>query len=315
MQATFPSTESHGIFPTPSGFTVSLNRGVRQAQAIGNSLPPSCLVMLSSFVIQIGMALSKTLFDSLGATGAAFICKSLAALMLLVIFRPRLQHRWQDYLTVALYGLSIACMNLAIYSAIERIPLGIASTLEFVGPLGVSIVGSRRPLDLLWVAFAAAGVLLMAPIHSNTALDPIGIGFALLSGLCWAGYILLSAPVSRAMPGGSGLALGITFASLFMAPIGIHHGGGALLSPAVLFIGLVAAFMTTVMPYSLEFAALKRMSPRIFGILMSIEPAIAALVGLLFLHESLNGQSLVAIGLVMIAAIGVTVFGRQQSGH
>jgi inner membrane transporter RhtA len=312
MQATVPG--SHRIFPSPSGFTISLNRSVRQAQAIGNSLPPSCLVLLSSFVIQIGMALSKTLFDALGATGAAFICKGLAALMLLVIFRPRLQHRWQDYLTVALYGLSIACMNLSIYSAIDRIPLGIASTLEFVGPLGVAIVGSRRPLDLLWVAFAATGVILIAPIHSNTALDPIGIGFALLSGLCWAGYILLSAPVGRAMPGGSGLALGITFASLFMAPVGIHHGGSALLNPGVLLIGLVAAFMTTVMPYSLEFAALKRMSPRIFGILMSIEPAIAALVGLVFLHESLNGQSLVAIALVITAAIGVTLFGRQEAG-
>jgi inner membrane transporter RhtA len=315
MQSTFPQPASYPILPSnPSTLTISLNRGVRQAQALGNSLPPSCLVVLSSFVIQLGMALSKSLFESLGAVGAAFLCKGLAALLLLIIWRPSLQHRWQDYLTVSLFGLSIACMNLAIYSAIERIPLGIASTLEFVGPLGVAIAGSRRPLDFLWVALAATGVILIAPI-TNTTLDPVGIGLALLSGLFWAGYILLSAPVGRAMPGGSGLALGITFASLFMAPFGIQHGGSALLNPWVLMVGLVAAFMTTVMPYSMEFAALKRMSPRVFGVLMSIEPAIAALVGLIFLHESLDGRSLVAIGLVITAAIGVTVFGKQGSAH
>jgi inner membrane transporter RhtA len=271
--------------------------------------------MLSSFAIQLGMALSKTLFDSLGAISVAFICKGLGALLLWVIWRPRLHHHWQEYLIVGLYGLIIACMSLAYYSAIERIPLGIASTLEFVGPLGVAIAGSRRPLDLLWVAFAAAGVILIAPIHSNTTLDSVGIGFALLAGLCWAGYILLSAPVGRAMPGGTGLALGMAFATLFMAPVGVVHSSGALLNPSVFMIGLLAAFLTTVMPYSLEFAALKRMSPRIFGVLMSIEPAIAALVGLLFLHESLDGRSLVAIALVMTAAIGVTVFGKQEAGH
>jgi inner membrane transporter RhtA len=305
---------SQPVFPTnPSVLRASLDRSVRQLGAIGNSIPPSCQVLLSCFVIQIGMALSKVLFDTLGSSGAAFLCKSIAAVFLLVMLRPRLQgHRWQAYGVVGLFGLSIACMNLSIYAAIDRIPLGVASTLEFIGPLGVSIVGSRRPLDLLWVALASAGVFLLAPIH-GTHLDPVGIGFALLSGLCWAGYILLSAPVGRAMPGG--LAVGITVAALLMAPFGVSQGGMALLNPWILAIGVAAGLLTTVVPYSLEFVALRRMSPRVFGVLMSVEPAIAALVGLLFLHETLGVQSLVAIALVIMAAIGATLYGRQGAGH
>jgi len=310
MQSVLPN--SHTGFPTNSSvFRASIDR-IRQVGAIGHSLPPSCLVLLSSFVIQIGMAMSKTLFDALGSSGAAFLCKGVAAVLLLCIVRPRLQtYHWQDYGIVGLFGLSIACMNLSIYAAIDRIPLGVASTLEFVGPLGVAIVGSRRPLDILWVALATAGVLLLAPIQGTT-LDPVGVGFALLSGLFWSGYILLSAPAGRAMPGGAGLALGITVAALIMAPFGISQGGAALLNPWVLGIGLAAGLLTTVVPYSLEFAALRRMSPRIFGVLMSVEPAIAALVGLIFLHETLDGRSLVAIALVILAAIGATVFGKQE---
>jgi inner membrane transporter RhtA len=271
--------------------------------------------LLSSFVVQIGMALSKVLFDALGSSGAAFLCKGIGAVLMLLILRPRLTgHRWQAYGVVGLFGLSIACMNLAIYAAVDRIPLGVASTLEFIGPLSVSIVGSRRPLDLLWVALATAGVFLLAPIH-GTNLDSVGIGFALLSGLCWAGYILLSAPVGRAMPGGAGLAIGITVSALFMAPMGVSQGGMALLNPWILIVGVAAGLLTTVVPYSLEFVALRRMSTRVFGVLMSIEPAIAALVGLLFLHETLDIQSLVAIALVIAAAIGATLWGRQGAGH
>lgn len=310
MQSVLPNTS----FPSNSSiFRASIDR-IRQVEAVGHSLPPSCLVLFSSFIIQMGMAMSKTLFDALGSSGVAFLCKGMAALLLLLILRPRLQHRWQAYRIVGLFGLSIACMNLAIYAAIDRIPLGVASTLEFVGPLGVAIVGSRRPLDLLWVALATAGVFLLAPFQGTT-LDPVGVGFALLAGLSWSGYILLSAPVGRAMPGGAGLALGITVAALIMAPFGISQGGAALLNPWILVVGVAAGLSTTVVPYSLEFAALRRMSPRVFGVLMSIEPAIAALAGLLFLRETLEMRSLIAIALVIMAAIGSTVFGRQGAEH
>ncbi|MCU0565435.1 MAG: EamA family transporter [Oculatellaceae cyanobacterium Prado106] len=316
MQSPFPIVH-HPISPgDPSAFRASFDRTVQQAQSLGNSLPPSFLVLFSSFVIQIGMALSKTLFDSLGSAGAAFICKGIAALLLLLIWRPRLsQHRWQDYGVVALFGLCIACMNLSIFAAVERVPLGVASTLEFVGPLGVAIAGSRRWLDVVWVVLAGIGVFLLAPIHGDTSLDPLGIGFALISGLCWAGYILLSAPAGRAMPGGSGLALAISFATLIMAPLGIQQAGAALLNPWILGIAFLGGCLTTVLPYSLEFIALKRMSTRVFGVLMSIEPAIAAIVGLLFLHEALGVRSLIAILLVTLAAIGATLFGRSTPTH
>lgn len=231
------------------------------------------------------------------------------------MWRPRFQnHRWQDYLAVGALGLSIASMNLAIYAAIDRIPLGVAATLDFVGPLGVAIIGSRRILDLVWVAMAAAGVMLLAPGFGGSALDPVGVEFALLAGLCWAGYILLSVPVGRMMPGGAGLALAVAIAALMMAPFGMQSGM-TLLNPGILSMGLIAAFLTTVLPYSLEFAALKRMAPRNFGILMSIEPAIAALVGFVFLHEELSLRTLLATLLVTTAAIGITLWGRQFSNH
>ncbi|MCY7283017.1 MAG: EamA family transporter [Cyanobacteria bacterium CAN_BIN43] len=164
------------------------------------------------------------------------------------------------------------------------------------------------------MALATAGVFLLAPIQ-GTPLDPVGVGFALLSGLFWSGYILLSAPAGRAMPGGAGLALGITVAALIMAPFGISQGGAALLNPWVLVVGVAAGLLTTVVPYSLEFVALPRMTPRVYGVLISIEPAIAALVGLLFLRETLEVRSLIAIALVTVAAIGSTVFGKQDSAH
>jgi inner membrane transporter RhtA len=272
--------------------------------------------LLSSFVIQLGTALSKTLFESLGVIGTVFICKAFAAVLLRWVWQPRWQrYRWKDYGLASLLGLSIALMSIAIYSAIDRIPLGIASTLEFVGPLGVAVLGSRRLLDLVWVGLAAIGVFLLAPFHSGTSLDPVGVGLALLSGPCWGGYILLSAQTSRVMPGGTGLAVGVTVATFFLAPIGIAQGGNSLTSPLILGLRLIAAILTTILPYSMEYVALNRMPPRVFGVLMSIEPAIATLVGLIFLGETLDWRSLIAVLLVMTAAIGVTLWGRQASRH
>jgi inner membrane transporter RhtA len=293
----------------------SVEQNVKQARAFRNSLPPAGFVLLSSFVVQLGTALAKSLFEALGSSGAAFLSAWLAAILLLLMWRPRFRnHRWQDYLAVGALGLCIASMNLAIYAAIDRIPLGVAATLDFVGPLGVAIIGSSRILDLVWVVMAAAGVILLAPGFGGAALDPVGVEFALLAGLCWAGYILLSVPVGRMMPGGAGLALAVAIAALVMAPFGLSSGM-ALLNPEILCVGLVAAFLTTVLPYSLEFAALKRMAPRNFGILMSIEPAIAALVGFVCLHEDLSLRTLLATLLVTTAAIGITLFGRQFANH
>ena len=268
--------------------------------------------MLSSFAIQIGLALSKSLFDSLGAVGTVFLCKAFGAVFLLLLYRPTLQRQTpRTWVLLGLFGSAMAIGNLAFYAAIDRIPLGIASTLEFIGPLSVAVLGSRRWLDLLWVVLAAIGVLLLAP-WGGGSLDWLGVALALTAALCWASYILLSVPVGQAFVGGSGLAIGLGIASLLLLPAGVAVGGSALLKPIVLGVGLAVAVLNTVLPYSLEFAAMKRVPPRIFGILVSIEPAIAALVGFLFLGEQLNLQTLLAIVCVTAAAIGATWFGRQK---
>jgi inner membrane transporter RhtA len=300
------------LFPAnPVPLKISLVRGIQHLQSLGGAIPPSSLVLLSSFAVQVGTVVVKSLFDTLGSMGAAFVCKAFATLLLFCLWRPRLRnHSYGDYIVIGLFGLAIAGMSLAFYGAVERIPLGIASTLEFMGPLSIAVVGSRRLLDLVWVVLAAIGVFLLAPINGSS-LDWIGIALALLSAAFWAAYILISVPAGRAFPGGAGLALGMFIATIVLFAPGVMQAGTALLHPMVFVIGLAAAFLGTVLPYSLEFAALKRMPPRMFGVLISIEPAIAALVGFLFLGEQLAWRTLVAIGLVTSAAIGVTLFSKR----
>jgi inner membrane transporter RhtA len=281
-------------------------------QRIAGWIPPSGLVLLSCFAIQAGNAGTKTLFDQAGVIGAVFVCKLFATVLLLVWHRPKLKgYSWQDYRLVAVLGLAIAGAVMGIYEAIARIPMGVASTIEFIGPLGLAVAGSRRKLDLVWVILAAIGVLLLSPIH-NWALDWVGVGFALVAAGCWASYIVFSKRVGRVFPGGTGLALAMTVATIIMMPIGIAQAGTALFDPKVLMIGAGIAAMGTVLPYSLEYIVLKRMSPRVFGVLMSIEPAIAALVGFIFLREHLNVQSAIAILLVTFASAGITLSGQTD---
>ena len=194
-------------------------------------------------------------------------------------------------------------MNLAFYSALDRIPLGIAVTFEFVGPLGVAVFGSRRPLDLVWVVVAAAGILLLSDF-GGADLDGVGVALALLAGGFWAAYILLSVRVGRAFPGGSGLALAMLVATVPLAPIGIAEGGADLLSPSVLAIGFAVGMMSSAIPYTLELEALRRMPAGVFGVLMSLEPALAATAGFIVLGEDLAAREVVAIALVVAASAG-----------
>lgn len=307
----FPTASDRPSLITPHAVSEAAHRGLRQARTVTRSIPPSSYVLLSCIAVQLGLALAKSLYDSLGSIGTVFLCKSIGAVFLLLLYRPRWQnHSLRDYGLIGLYGLVMAVANFAFYGAIDRIPLGVAATLEFLGPLGVALLGSRRWLDLLWVVLAAGGVVLLNPLTS-TALDPIGVGLALLAGAGWGSYILLAGPVGRVFSGGTGLAMGMAIASLLLMPAGVMAGGVGFLNPLVLLLGLLVALLNTVLPYSLEFAALKRVPPRIFGILMSIEPAIAAIVGFLILGEQLNLLTLIAIVMVSSAAIGVTWFGRQ----
>jgi inner membrane transporter RhtA len=267
-------------------------------------IPPTLLVLGAVTSVQFGGAFAKTIFDEIGPGGTVFLRVFFAALILGALWRPALSGRSAaDWRLVAAYGLALVAMNLSFYEALDRIPLGIAVTFEFVGPLGVAIAGSRRALDLLWVALAAAGILLLSDF-GTADLDGLGVALALLAGGFWAAYIILAARVGRRYPGGQGLALGMALGVLMVAPVGLADAGGDLFSAEVLAIGLAVAILSSAIPYTLELEALRRMPQGVFGVLMSLEPAAAALAGFIVLGEDLAAREVVAIALVVAASAG-----------
>jgi inner membrane transporter RhtA len=273
-------------------------------------VPPVILVLVAISSVQVGSALAKTLFDEIGAGGTVLARTLFAAVVLVLVWRPQVSGlRRGDLWLAALFGLTLAAMNLAFYSALDRIPLGIAVTLEFVGPLGVAVAGSRGALDLLWVALAAAGILLLSDFGSAD-LDRLGVALALLAGGFWAAYILLSARVGRVFPGGSGLALAMVVAAALLLPVGVGDAGADLLVPWILAAGAVVALLSSAIPYSLELEALRRMPPKVFGVLMSLEPAVAALAGFVVLGEDLVAREVAAILLVVAASAGAASGGE-----
>jgi inner membrane transporter RhtA len=197
-------------------------------------------------------------------------------------------------------------MNLAIYEAMARIPIGVAVTIEFLGPLGVAVALSRRALDLLWVVLAAAGILLLTRPFGTSAVDAAGVAFALLAAAAWAAYIPLSARTGQLLPGAEGLAIAMVAGAILAAPFGIADGGADLLAPAILASGALVALASSVIPYSLELEALRRIPKRVFGVLMSLEPAMAALAGLVILGQALSAAQVLAIALVVAASAGAT---------
>jgi threonine/homoserine efflux transporter RhtA len=215
--------------------------------------------------------------------------------------------RWRrdDLVVAGAFGLTLATMNFSIYESFSRIPLGIAVTIEFLGPLGVAVAFSRRWLDLIWVALAGAGVVLLMRDDSGR-VTAVGIAFALLAAAAWAGYILLSAETGRRFPGSSGLAIASVVATVLVLPVGVTAGGADLLRPELLLIGAVIGLLSSVIPYSFELEALRRMPAKVFGILMSLEPAVAALVGLVVLGEVLEAPEWAAIACVVVACLGAT---------
>jgi inner membrane transporter RhtA len=278
---------------------------------------PTVLVMFSIVSVQLGASIAKSLFVSLGPGGTVFLRIAFAALVLLLLVRPKLRgHDRSGYLVAIVFGLALAGMNLSLYLAIDRIPLGVAVTLEFIGPLGVAVAGSRRMLDLLWVVLAAAGILLLAPLGvlGGTNLDPVGVAFALLAGCLWASYILLSARTGSAFPGGTGLVIALCVGTVVLLPVGIAGAGYALLDPKLLLAGFGVAMLSSAIPFSLELEALRKLPARVFGVLMSLEPAVAALAGLVVLGERLEMRAVAAILLVTVAAAGASRFGRHEGG-
>lgn len=263
--------------------------------------------------MQFGAALAATLFDDAGAAGTVFIRVFFAALVLALLWRPPLRgHSRDDWRLVGAFGLSLAAMNFFFYESIDRIPLGLTVTFEFVGPLGVAISGSRRALDFLWVVLAGGGILLIAA-PGTSGLDALGILYALIAGGCWAAYILLSARTGRAFPRGSGLALAMCIAAALLVPVGVPSAGSALFDPEILLLGAAVAMLSSVIPYSAEFEALRLLPEHVFGVLLSLEPALASLAGYLVLDQGLGGRDLVGIALVTAAVAGAVAGTRSPA--
>jgi inner membrane transporter RhtA len=253
----------------------------------------------------IGTSFGKQLFPLLGAPGAVAYRVGFSALILLLVFRPwRTALTRGDLFATMRYGAALGLMNFSFYMALRTIPLGLAITIEFLGPLTVSLLHSRRPAHFACVGLAASGLVLLLPLHrSQHSLDPVGVAFALAAGVCWGLYIIFGKRTAH-LPGNQAVALGMVTAALVVVPIGIHDAGSALLAPSLMAIGLVTAILSSAIPYTLEMVALKRIPTNSFGVLMSAEPAIGAAAGMLLLGEQLTVRQWLAVGLVMAASVG-----------
>ena len=285
--------------------------GAGQPGPLLSRVPSPALVLGAIGSVQFGSAVATTLFVQLGPGGAVVERLVTASVVLLVIWRPRLRGRsTRELLLAVIFGLVLAGMNLTFYEALHRIPLGIAVTIEFVGPLAVAVGGSRRPRDLIWVGLAAAGILALT--HGAThGLDGLGIAFALMAGGFWALYILVNARVGRAWEGGTGLAVAMAVGSLAALPVGVAQAGAHLVTLHALAVGAAVGMLSSAIPYSLELEALRRIAAPVFGVLMSLEPAMAAVAGLLVLGQGLSARALAGMGLVMAASVGSSRSSRQ----
>ena len=262
--------------------------------------------------VQSGAAVATRLFPAVGPGGTVLLRLALSALLLLAFFRPSIKGRARADLGWGLaYGVALAAMNATFYEALSRIPLGVAVTIEFVGPLAVAVLGSRRPLDFVWVLLAGAGVALLTT-GGHGGIDALGVVWALTAGVFWAAYILLAQRVGRVFPGASGLTFALAVAAVVIAPFGIVTAGSGLWDPGVIGRGAAVAVLSSAVPYSLELFALRRMRASVFGVLMSLEPAMAALSGLIFLGQHLRPREWVAVVLVMAASVGATRSARRD---
>ena len=277
------------------------------------NIPPIPAVLFAIISVQSGAAIAKTLFPAIGAAGTASLRIGISAIILLAVYRPNLlkitPNQWK---IVIPYGLSLGAMNLIFYLAIERIPIGLAVTLEFIGPLVVAVIGSKRLIDYLWVLLAAIGIVLIAP-WSNNGIDLLGVLFALLAGALWAAYIVLGTKVSKIIKGGDAVATGMLFASILIVPFGILENGLTNLTPTFLYLGIALALLSSAIPFTLEMKALAQLPARTFSILMSLEPAAASIFAFIFLQEYLTFNEILAVVFVVIASVGSTITSKRTT--
>jgi inner membrane transporter RhtA len=261
-------------------------------------------VVASACSVQGGAAVAKSLFPQLGPPGVVFLRLFFGAAALWAIARPQLRGRPRsDLQLLVVGGVVLVSMNISFYEALDRAPLGIAVTVEFIGPLAVAVLGSRRALDLLWIALAGAGVGLLAD-GGGQAIRPLGIGLAALAGFFWALFILLGVRIGRRFPGASGLAPAMALGAVLIAPWGIYSAGGHLRDPQLVGAAVGVGLLSSALPWSLELEALRRLPPQVFSVVLSLEPVVAALTGLLFLHEHLHVRAWFAIVLVVGGSAG-----------
>ena len=275
-------------------------------------LPPLPAVVVAILSVQGGAALAKGLFPVLGPSGTVGLRIGMSAVILLAAFRPRL-HRLNaaQWRLVLPYGVVLGVMNWVFYHSLARIPLGLAVTVEFIGPLSVAVFGSRKLIDVVWVVLAGAGIALITPWTAGSGVDPIGVAQAFAAGVCWALYIVIGKRLSHVLSGGAAVSTGMLVAAVAVVPFAAAAGGFAHLTVARSAAGVGVALLSSAIPYTLEMFALKALPARTFGILMSLEPAVAALVGLALLNEVLSATQWLAVALVIVASAGSTLTSRR----
>lgn len=283
---------------------------------IFNSLPPHGLILLAIFAIQIGASVAIQLFPILGIEGTTAVRIVFSAIILVTTVKEKTHSLWQIFLNnwviLSLFGVCMVAMNFFFYKAISNIPLGAVVAIEFIGPLGLAAFTSNRLIQFIWVGLAALGILLLSPL-SGAGLDKLGIFYALIAGCGWTTFIILGKRVGKKVPGNSGLTIAMMIASIFMIPFFLPVTPILIQDPYILFIGICVALLATSIPFTLEFQALKHLSHRAYGILISLEPAIAALVGVILLNEKIGTHGIIAVVCVVIAAIGITLSEKKEN--
>ncbi|MEV7695428.1 DMT family transporter [[Kitasatospora] papulosa] len=295
--------ESAAAVAVPEAVSALVGTG-RGPSRRGAALGPVALVVAGGLSVQFGAAVAVLLMPKAGALGVVTLRLAAAAVVMLVVCRPKLRgHSRADWGTVVAFGIAMGGMNTLFYQAADRIPLGAAVTLEVLGPLVLSVVASRRLINLVWAALALCGVVLLSG-GGFDRLDPVGVAYALGAGVMWAVYILFSARTGRRFPQADGLALAMVVAAALSLPLGIMESGSKLVVPSTLGLGIAVALLSSVLPYTLELMALRRLPAPTFAVLMSLEPAIAATAGFLVLDQALSTTDALAIALVIGASMG-----------